>query len=179
VNHTIININVIQLHCREIVECILEGTCDMGFLCRRIIHEDTDDVLTFEDFFTETLYIVAPAGHPLLEKEGVFRIEDLLNHRFIFREETSGCMEAFSAWLGHFDLMRALFKDHIVIGHIRSIKNMMAEANLLSIMAESWVREDLSSGTYRVIAIDGPRLAISYYIAYRSKRERSRNFDMF
>ncbi|MBN2372653.1 LysR family transcriptional regulator [bacterium] len=178
-NHTMININVIQLHCEDIVDCIMGGTCDMGLLCRRIIREDMHDDLTFEDFFTEPLYIVAPAGHPLTMSGGRCHIEELLDKRFIFREETSGCMEAFSAWLGHFGLTLSSFKDHIVIGHIRSIKNMMAESNLLSIMAESWIREELCSGKYKVIAVDGPRLTISYYIAYLSKREKSRNFDMF
>jgi len=173
-----INIDVIQMHCRQIVNCILEDTCDIGLFCKKP-EDAVKNRLLYEVFLQEPLYIIAPKGHPLLKRKAPIEIRSLLDSKFIFREESSGCMKAFSDWLAYFGLSLPSFQDCSILSHIQSIKNMVLDAGFLSVLARSWVKEDLEAERFGILKVAGPPLTISYYIAYLERQRCSRAFNEF
>jgi DNA-binding transcriptional LysR family regulator len=79
----------------DVMERVVKGEYDLGVTSLRV----PDYPVTYSEFFTDKLVLIAPAAHPWSRRESVEPLE-LLDEQFVCREPTSACRVTVREGLG-------------------------------------------------------------------------------
>lgn len=144
-----------------VVNLIEKGEVDIGFIEGE--HHCVD--IQKEVFGTDELYIVT--GDRELAEKKAYRMEELLEKRWILREKGSGTREVFLEHLGD---MTADLNVFMHIDNTGGVKSVLRNSNTLACMSRYHVKHELEHNSlYRVRVKDMNFTRPFYIILHRNK----------
>lgn len=133
----------------EVVDLIEKAQIDLGF----IEGEHTSVNVVSEVLSTDELYIVT--GDEGLAAESPYKLEQLLNKRWIIREKGSGTREVFLNALGKHTEKLNIFMELDTTGGIKSV---LSNKDTLACLSQFSVSNEIQYGQLYRIEIEGLRI---------------------
>jgi DNA-binding transcriptional LysR family regulator len=136
-----------------------------------IMGKPPDDLqLETQEFMLNPLVVIAPADHPLSNKDKKVNLNKLFQYEFILREPSSGTRRAIERFLAAEG--RSL-NSNMEMNTNDAIKQSVAEGLGLGIVSIHTVTEELRQGSLKLIDASGFPLRRSWYLVQRKGRRLS------
>ncbi len=161
-----VHISLIVNNSKQIIEKLLDGTIDLGFIESAIPRKEFDSLPFLED----ELVIISSARHPHpYLAEDIIEPELLFSLPFIAREEGSGTRQV---------LESILLKHHIEIDqlnivmeleHTESIKSAVESGLGVAIISKTTIQKELDLGLLKQTRLKGISLKRNFYLIYKKQ----------
>lgn len=138
---------------------LLEGETDLGVVGREI----DDKGLEFQQFFTDTIHLVVPAGHPWANKKSIEPAE-VVREPLILREESSGTRWITLAELSKFDISLEDLNVFLEIGNPEGILEAIAAGYGISFISDMATRHLRNLGKIAIVPIEGVDIQRTIYM---------------
>ena len=115
----------------------------------------------YEPFIEDEIVLIAKVDHPLAQRDEV-TLEELKNYPMVLRERGSGTLEVIEYALKEQNIRLSDLSVAMYLGSTESIKSYLFHSNGLAFISVYAVKNDLRSGTFRIIDVKG--LAITRYL---------------
>ncbi|WP_024790364.1 LysR family transcriptional regulator [Lebetimonas sp. JH292] len=165
-NYPKISINKKNENSKFIVNSILEGKTDFGFIENEI---DNKNIIK-EKIGEDRLIIVS--SDKKLKKE--YFIDELFNKRWILREAGSGTREMFLNAIYDIDL--PVFYE---TNSISEIKMLLKNPDVITCISEYAVKEEIKRGELFKIKIKNLNLKRNFYLVYHKNKIKTKIFEKF
>ncbi len=139
---------------REVVHAVEIGEVTVGF----IEGEVPSRIVNSEKIGSEELIIVSSDRDFAARRS--YTIEELLNTRWILREEGSGTRHAFCSRLGELAQQLNIFME---LDHIESIKHVLRNPGTLSCISQHCVLHELARGSLYPVQVEGYQFTRNLY----------------
>lgn len=149
---------------QEVVEEILSGISNFGFVGAKYFHKG----IKYIDFFEDRLVVIASAKKTFTSE--VIGIEDLLGEEILLREEGSGTRKLIENALKEKGLDLDLFSSQIISHSLEAIKNMVALNIGISFASEVSVKDQVASGRIKQYEVKDLNLNRHFSLAYSEAR---------
>ena len=135
---------------REIVDAVLDGRVQLGFVGARI----DGDTLEYDEIARDRLVLAAPAGSPWAQRADL-SVEDLQKAPLILREEGSGTRLRFERMLEEKGLLLEDFQIVLELGSTSAIKEAVKAGLGVSFLSDLAVRSEQKAGLVRIVSVEG------------------------
>lgn len=163
-----INITLSIGDTKDIIEKLLMDGIHLGVIGAR----PAEDKLVFRPLMEDELILIAGAQHPWAEAEEI-PLEDLMQAKFVFREEGSGTRMVIEQELAARGIPVERLQVEMELGSTRAVITAVA-ANLgVSFVSRLAVRDALSLGHVREIKVRGLDIKRHIYLALHAQRTLS------
>ncbi len=108
--------------------------------------------IEYRPFLTDRIVLIAPPGHPWTQRGEPIKPTDLLEEKFILREEGSGTREALKEGLAWHDLSVDELDVLMTLGNSEAIRGAVAEG--LGVAFVSWMAACEGVGAGTVVSVD-------------------------
>lgn len=148
---------------REVVEEILSGITDFGFIGAKYPYEGIEYI----DFFEDEMVLIAS---PKKEFPSSINIEDLKGQEIILREEGSGTRGLIEKALKRKKLNLKIFQSQTISYSMEAIKKMVSLDIGISFASNISVKNEVASGILRQYKIEDLDLTRDFSLAYCNNR---------
>jgi len=159
--HEGVSFNTETGNTQHVVGLIEKGTVDIGFIEGE--HHCVD--IQKEVFGTDELYIVT--GDRELAEKKAYRMEELLDKRWILREKGSGTREVFLRHLGVFTQKLNVFMQ---IDNTGGVKSVLRNKNTLACISRYHVVHELEHGSLFRVRVKDMKFSRPFYIILHRKK---------
>ncbi len=149
--HPKVYINLVVGNSRQIEQQVEEGVLDIGFI-EGLVHSNK---IESQEWLTDRLNIIANPQHPLCQKKEL-SVHDLVDARWIMREEGSGTAEIFKNTISKYI---SNFEVFLELGHTEAIKKAVEAGMGLSCLSALTVCREVENGWLKILHI--PELEIT------------------
>ena len=157
---------------RNIVEMIESGAVDLGF-----VEGNVDSTLIKQEVVGLDELIVVTGDRELASKKEEYCIDELLDKRWILREEGSGMREVFLTHLGDMAAQINLFLE---LGHPESIKNMLIQSGeCLTCLPRISVMKELERGDLFEVKIKKLKFERHFLLIYHRDKYKTSLLNKF
>jgi len=168
-----VHINLKDGNTRSIAELVKKGTLDIGF-----VEGVIDDRELAQEAVGEDELIVVTASDEFSSR--VWKIEELLDKRWIMREEGSGTRLMFLKYLNKKIKKRVNHLNIIMeLGHTESIKSLLLTGDALSCISTLAILDELESKRLKRVPIEGFCCRRNFFAIYRKDKYRGELFSNF
>jgi DNA-binding transcriptional LysR family regulator len=144
----------------QVVDWLQNGRIDLGVIGARVRAKQLD----LKPFLNDELLLIAPAGHPLTNRETVHP-PDLVHEQFVMREQGSGTRLVVQERLAQAGLNFNDLKVVMELGSSRAVITAVEAGMGLSFVSGWSVTEALALGRLRAIRVAGLELHRPLYVA--------------
>ncbi|MCG8533243.1 MAG: LysR family transcriptional regulator [Desulfovibrionales bacterium] len=155
---------------KVIIEKVEHGEIDLGLVEQKIDNKQ----LVFTRLCEDDLIIVSTDEK--LAQNGPYTIEDLLDKKWILREQGAGVRDALEDYMG--PLMNEL-NIVLELDHTESIKRVLHNPNTISCMSPFAIQTELDNGEIFPIEIKGDPISRYFYSVTHKVKYRTRLLDKF
>jgi DNA-binding transcriptional LysR family regulator len=128
-----------------------------------------------ENCRNDSLVAIVPPAHDLAARS-VVRLDDLLGHDFIAREEGSGTREVIEEYLASAGMRPADLTVAMELGSPEAIKGAVEAGMGVSIVSEVTIHKELQLGTLVALQLDPP-LQRPFSFVHQKQKFRQRAMD--
>ena len=161
-----IKINKINENSRYIIDSIIKGRIDLGFIEKEIQHND----IIKEKICEDNLIIVS--SDKSLKKECF--IDELFYKKWILRESGSGTREMFLNAIKGIEL--PIFYE---TNAISEIKNLLKNPDCITCISEYVVKDEIKRGELVKINVKNINLKRNFYLIYHKNKIKTKIFNKF
>jgi len=154
-----------------IVHMVETNVIDLGVVESPVMNKN----LVVEVCRMDQLVAIVPPHHPLAAQSSV-RIEDLLEHPYICREEGSGTREVIAEYMTARGVNSGQVKLSMELGSPESIKGAVEAGMGVSIISRATVLKELQLGTLVALTLDPP-LERPFSFVHQKQKFRHRAMD--
>ena len=156
----------------------LEMLCNgiIQFTLAEITRKSCEDV-EFYKFFCDQVLLIAPSGHPWVE-QGKIQIKDLLDAKFILREEESGTYQNIREALGNIDININKLSTLITLGNSEAIALAVMEGLGVGFVSQSMVAS-MDDSRIQVIEIEGLEIYRDIFVGRHNQHPYSKAQNAF
>jgi len=158
--YPLVRINVIVTSRNSVMNKLLSGEIAMGISSRRIDHRELD----YQDFFTDEVILIAPAGHPWADYRKIYP-DDLLDEPMILREENAGTLEVLKKGLLEHDISFDMLKVAMGLGNAEAIEIAVEEGIGVAFISRLAASRGLELGRIVEVEVEGMSLFRKIYLA--------------
>ncbi len=173
-----ITYNLIHFDSKEVVEGILKGDIDFGFVGAKSFHKQLEYLQLVED----EIVLVTPNTQPFASWPEEVSLSEALKHSYIFREEGSGSRKLVEEALEKQDLGINALKTVAYIENTESIKQCIRRGLGLSFLSKYAIADEIRYGLLKSFRIKEVSLFRHFYFVYHKNRTASpldREFQEF
>lgn len=163
-----INITLSISDTRDIVDKLLMDSIHLGVIGAK----PSEDKLIFRPLIEDELILIAGARHPWAEA-GAIPFEDLVQAKFVFREEGSGTRMVIEEELAAKGVDVERLEIEMELGSTRAVITAVAADLGVSFVSRLAVTDALSLGHVREIQVQGLDLKRHIYLALHAQRTLS------
>lgn len=149
---------------REVVDEILSGITNFGFIGAKYSYEGIEYI----DFFEDRLVLIASPDKTF--KSSPINIKDLLGEEIILREEGSGTRGLIESALKAKKLDLNIFKSQTINYSMEAIKNMVALNIGISFASNISVEKEVASGRLKQYELEDLNLSRNFSLVYSNNR---------
>lgn len=157
---------------REVNLAVAEGEMDMGVVGARA----DDDRLDYTRLCEDEVVVFAPAG---MELEGSVDVEGLREIPLVMREKGSGTREAFEEAVAQLGLRPEELKVVAEVGSTTAVKEAVKSGLGCGIASKMSIRDEVSSGLFKVIDVKGLNISREFLIVVRKNRTLAPAVELF
>jgi DNA-binding transcriptional LysR family regulator len=158
--YPMVRANVIVSSRDSVIKKLISGQVAMGVSSRRIQHRD----LEYEDFFTDEVILIAPAGHPWANFRRVYP-DDLLDEPMILREESAGTIEVLKKGLLVHDISLDMLNVGMILGNAEAIEMAVEEGIGVAFISRLPAGRGIELGRVVEVRVEGMNLYRKIYLA--------------
>lgn len=155
-----VRINVLVTSRDSVIKKLLSGEIAMGISSRRVDHRELD----YQDFFTDEVILIVPAGHPWTDFRRVYP-DDLLEEPIILREEGAGTLEVLKKGLLQHDISMDMLNVAMGIGNAEAIEIAVEEGIGVAFISQLAAARGLENGRVVEVEVEGMDLFRKIYLA--------------
>jgi len=173
-----ITYNLIHFDSKEVVEGILKGDIDFGFVGAKSFHKQLEYLQLVED----EILLVTPNTEPFISWPEDICLSEILEHTYIFREEGSGSRKLVEEALEKQDLSIQSLRTVAYIENTESIKQCIRRGLGLSFLSKYAVSDEIRYGLLKSFRIKEVDLCRHFYFVHHKNRTASpldREFQEF
>lgn len=173
-NYPLVKLKMEVKDSKMVIQEILKKRADLGIVGVK----PSDEKLFFTPISFDQMVLIVPLEH-LLAKRTIVTSKDLIEHRFILREEGSGTRKATSQGLAQIGLK---LEDLQIVAQLGSTEAIIAavEAGLgLSIISSLAVSSARKMHQLKVINIEGFQVIRHFYLIYGQKSQENQLVQKF
>ncbi|NBG87408.1 selenium metabolism-associated LysR family transcriptional regulator [Isachenkonia alkalipeptolytica] len=173
-----ITYNLAHFDSKEVVEGILKGSIDFGFVGAKSFHKQLEYLQLVED----EILLVTPNTEPFTSWPEEINLETALEHPYIFREEGSGSRKLVEEALQKQDIQLTSLHTVAYIENTEAIKQCVRRGLGLSFLSKYAITDELRYGLLKAIRIKEVNLFRHFYFVYHKNRTSSpldREFQQF
>lgn len=134
-----------------IVSMVENNTIDLGVVEAPVSNKN----LVVDKCRIDRLVAIVPPNHELAQKK-VVKMEDLLEHPFICREEGSGTREVIAAQICKSDECRQSMQIAMELGSPEAVKGAVEAGMGISVVSNATIQKELRLGTLVALQLDPP-----------------------
>lgn len=151
---------------KEIVGYVFQDNVEFGFTGAKLNHP----ALYYEKYEVDEIIVVAPPHHPLIQRRRV-NVDELLEERWIIREEGSGTQMAVEKALRRKGKSLQQFNVVMKMGSTSSVKGGVKAGLGLAFLSQRATEEELNQGLLFRIDVEGmDPMVRQIYIVYHRNR---------
>lgn len=135
---------------REIVDAVLDGRVQLGFVGARMDGETLD----YDEVASDRLVLAVPADSPWAKRDEV-SLEELEKAPWILREEGSGTRLRFERLVEEEGLHLGDFRVVLELGSTSAVKEAIKEGLGLSLVSDLAIRSELRGGLVQTVPLAG------------------------
>lgn len=154
-----VRLNVLVTSRDSVMNKLLNGETAFGVTSKQIGHPD----LEYLDFFTDTVILIAPAGHPWARNRKIYP-DDLLEEPMILREDMAGTREVLMEGLRQHDITPDMLNVAMVLGNAEAIEMAVEEGLGIAFVSRLAASRGLDLGRIVEIEVEGMRLTRNIYL---------------
>lgn len=158
--YPLVRINVLVSSRNSVMKKLISGTLAMGISSRRIEHRELD----YQEFFTDEVILVVPAGHRWAEYTKIYP-DDLLDEPMLLREESAGTLEVLKNGLLEHDISMDMLKVAMGLGNAEAIEIAVEEGIGVAFISRLAATRGLDLGRIVEVEVEGMSLFREIYIA--------------
>ncbi len=152
----------------QIIEEIKKGNIEVG-----LVGAKTDDPMIFqEEFMTDDMRLIVPAGHKWANKAAV-GFQELLKETLIAREKGSGTWQSILKSMGRAGFDPKSLKAPVTMGNTVSVIQGILHQVGISILSTIAVQDDIDKGRLKALSVKGLDLNRFFYLTTSPKRSLS------
>ncbi len=173
-----ITYNLIHFDSKEVVEGILKGDIDFGFVGAKSFHKQLEYLRLVED----EILLVTPNTEPFSSWPEEIDLSEALEHSYIFREEGSGSRKLVEEVLEQKELRLSALKTIAFIENTEAIKQCVRRGLGLSFLSKYAVADEVRYGLLKSFRIKEVSLSRHFYFVHHKNRTASpldREFQQF
>lgn len=153
---------------QEVVNSIIDAYTDFGFIGDK--YPNTN--LEYIDIISDKIVLITSNDYKSeLNNFDHIPIKDILDERFIFREEGSATRDVFVDELKNHNVSLDQLDTVAYVRDLDTIKNMVALGIGFSFISKKLVQDDLKLNKYKAYNIENLDLTRSYYFVYHKSRQ--------
>lgn len=164
-----ITYNLVHFDSKEVVEGILSGDIDFGFVGAKSFHKQ----LTYLELIEDEILLLTPNTPPFTSWPEEVDLDTVLAHPFIFREKGSGSRRLVEEALRGQDLSLKDLKTIAFIENTESIKQCIRRGLGLSFLSKYAVGDEVRYNLLKSFRIKGLHLRRHFYFVYHKNRTTS------
>jgi DNA-binding transcriptional LysR family regulator len=164
-----VQVNVLVTSREAVVDRLLDGRFCLGVSSKRIDHRDLD----YQDFFTDDVILIVPAGHRWA-RFGWVRPDDLLDEPLILREEVAGTREVLREGLQRQGVSLDMLNVAMVLGNAEAIEMAVEEGIGVAFVSRLAAARGLALGRITAVQVEGLVLRRTIYLARNHRRPATR-----
>ncbi|MCT4631251.1 MAG: selenium metabolism-associated LysR family transcriptional regulator [Firmicutes bacterium] len=149
----------------KVVERILLGDIDFGIVGAK----KDNNQLEYIEIFQDEIVLVAPNNDKFFEIDEL-EIEDLIEHKYIFRENGSGTRNKIEEYLSS---KKIDVETLDILGYVENNETIkkLVEMNMgIAFLSKLAVKKELENSTLKEIRIDDFKIQRSFYFVYHKSR---------
>ncbi|QCI28048.1 LysR substrate-binding domain-containing protein [Caminibacter pacificus] len=162
-----IKLNKNSKNSKQIIEELLQGKIDFGFIETEFDHQD----IIKEELKKDNLIVVS-SDKNLTKKE--YFIDELLNKLWILREKGSGTRDMFLAGIEDIKIDKFIESDDVC-----EIKNLLLSPNTITCISELAVKNEIKNKTLYKIDVKNINFQRKFYLIYHKNKEITPIFSTF
>ncbi|NPA87114.1 MAG: LysR family transcriptional regulator [Epsilonproteobacteria bacterium] len=162
-----IKLNKNSKNSKQIIEELLQGKIDFGFIETEFDHPD----IIKEELKKDNLIVVS-SDKNLTKKE--YFIDELLNKLWILREKGSGTRDMFLAGIEDIKIDKFIESDDVC-----EIKNLLLSPNTITCISELAVKNEIKNKTLYKIDVKNINFQRKFYLIYHKNKEITPIFSTF
>ena len=173
-----ITYNLVHFDSKEVVEGILKGEIDFGFVGAKSFHKQLEYLQLVED----EILLVTPNIEPFISWPDTIDLSQIFEHSFVFREEGSGTRKLVEEALKKQNLDIQDLKTVAYIENTESIKQCIRRGLGLSFLSKYAIVDELRYGLLKSFRIKNVNFFRHFYFVYHKNRTASpldREFQEF
>lgn len=152
----------------EVVSSILDAYTDFGFIGEKY----SNPHLEYIEIINDRLVLIASNDFKAdMENFQEISLDELLNERFIFREEGSATRNIFVSEFEKQDISLSQLNTVAYVRDIDTIKKMVSLGVGISFISEKLVNGDIRLNKYKAFTVKGLDLSRKYYFVYHKNRQ--------
>jgi len=168
-----VNIFLKDGNSKSIAELVKMGKLDMGF-----IEGVIEDRELIQEVVGEDELIIVSSSSKFTSR--IWRVEELLEKRWIMREEGSGTRLIFLNYLNsRIENAKSLINIVMELERTEAIKNLLLNGDALSCMSYLAVSEELATGRLNRVQVEDFYCKRELFVAYRKDKYKSELFNNF
>lgn len=162
--------NMMRYDSKQVVEGILSGDVDFGFVGAEIPHKQ----LKYTKLDQDKIVLVTPSYEPYASFDPVIELEEILEENFIFREEGSGTRALLETMLEeNYNKTLDNLKVIAYIGSTEAIKQSIIKGLGLSFLSERALDKEVKLNLLKTFEIRGLQLERNFYLVCHKYRAPS------
>ena len=164
-----VRLNVMVTSRDSVLNKLINGDVSLGVSSKHIEHSD----LEYQDFFTDTVILIAPVDHPWAKFRKIYP-DDLLDEPMILREEHAGTREVLMEGLQKHDISPDMLNVAMVLGNAEAIEMAVEEGLGIAFVSRLAASRGLELGRIVEVEVEGMQLARDIYIVRNRKQPLTR-----
>lgn len=154
----------------EVISKIVEGEVDFGIVGAKFSNQN----LYFKEVIEDNLVLITPSSFKEATPNFSFiSIDEILNHKIIFREEGSGTRSLVMDKLKEKEIDISNLHILAYVEDTETIKEMVSLGLGLSFLSEKSIKKDIKLNNYKVFYIKEIEFKRKFYFVYHKNRQLS------
>jgi DNA-binding transcriptional LysR family regulator len=154
-----VRLNVLVTSRESVLNKLLNNQTAFGVTSKQIQYPE----LEYLDFFTDSVILIAPAGHPWAKFRKIYP-DDLLEEPMILREESAGSREVMMEGLRQHDISPEMLNIAMVLGNAEAIEMAVEEGLGIAFVSRLAAARGLDLGRIVEIEVEGMTLKRNIYM---------------
>ena len=156
-----IRVSLINGNTDQIERALINKEIDLGIIEGR--HKNPE--ISYTEFLKDEIVLICSKDHPLAKRTSI-NPEELLDNRFVLREQGSGTLEVIGHKLKPFNIKPADLAVEIYLGSTESIKLYLLHSPCLAFISIHSVSKEVKSGELRVIDVKNLTIDRHFYFIH-------------
>lgn len=171
-----VSFSLLDKDSKDVINSVLNADTDFGIVGAKYPH----DSLSYIELMKDQLVLIAP-NNKLYTKENysTLKLEEILDKRFIFREEGSGTRALLENKIKEKNIDISELSILAYIEDTETIKELVSLGLGISFISKKAIKDDIESKKYKAYYVEELELNRKFYFVYHNRRQLSPLNDTF